>query len=467
MTYALSSKQLLIIFFAALSIRSCVMFFGIQPHTFYKQPDSNDYHQCAVSLVRGAGMYRTDVSLPIFWRTPGYPLFLAIWYYLMDQSPDSFQQARAAQQVALWVQIIAASTIPLLLFYLALLLTNHPLLSLGVAWIAVIHPGLVLASCYLLSEGIALIFFYLFLLAFYASCVRSQNIRWYIAPLCAAGALSIYTWMRPMGEFLGYFSTLFLIIAAHGPWKQNLKKATLFFLVLITTLAPWYIRNHHLTGKWFFCPTIGNYLNCFSVPKILRRTLGKPLIECHALAQQTAQYALAYKRRALAGSGLYISPADCTNVALPIIMAHPAYFLYDWTNEVIKTTFDLYSYQIIPMLDGSYWYDPLEEFLPEKIAACLWRYPMPWPLRLLCWSELLSLITLWIGLALGLWLWWWKRVATIAHLWWLCMPMIISIIGMTGGFGYARLRLPAEPLLIILSLASWFWLYHSYGKEKS
>jgi len=29
---------------------------------------------------------------------------------------------------------------------------------------------------------------------------------------------------------------------------------------------------------------------------------------------------------------------------------------------------------------------------------------------------------------------------------------------MTGGFGYARLRLPVEALMIMLSLTTWYWI---------
>lgn len=460
----LSYRHSILIFSTAFLIRACVMFFAIQPYGFYKQADSVDYHNCAVSIVTGHGMHRIDSQDPIFWRTPGYPPFLAFFYYLMGIKDYAFDKNSSAQCAAIWVQILFACCIPIILFYLAWILTQQQSLAFLIAWIATIHPGLVLASTYILTEGIALIFFYLFLLFLYKNCIGHGGS--YTTIIAAAVTLSIYTWMRPMGEIVGYISTLIIFFGGTDSFKTTAKKAVLFFTIFIITLAPWYWRNYQLTKELFFCPTIGNYLNCFSVPKILRRTLGRPLLECHQIALQDAGRESYRKRIALRGTGLHVSPEISKKVSLPIVMNYPGYFIYDWVIEVIKTTFDLYTYQMIPMLNDSYWYDPLEEFLPDKIADCLYKHPMPWYLRLLCWLELIGSLLLWIGLLAGFWVFVLhsyiaKKVPIFIknrqRMWILCIPMIGILVGMTGGFGYARLRLPAEPLLIILSLTWWFW----------
>lgn len=454
----LSYRHAALLFFVSLLIRGAVLFFAIIPHGFYKQADSNDYHNCALSIAMGHGMYRADTHEPIFWRTPGYPPFLAFFYRYFGIQHYTFDTNSTAQCAALWFQIFISSFIPCILFYLALLLTQHYTIAMLTAWITALHPGLILASTYILTEGLALIFFYLFLLFLYKNCVRSSGS--YYSIIASALLLSIYTWMRPMGECIGYGTTLLIFLGGIGSWSHTAKKAGLFLIIFFLTLFPWYWRNYNLTHEWFFCPTIGNYLNCFSVPKILRRTLSKPLTECHHIAQQHAGREVYKKRVALQGTGLYVSPNISKVVALPIIQQNFGYFIYDWIMEVSKTTFDFYTYHIIPMLNGSYWYDPIEEFLPDKIAACLYAYPMPWYLRLICWLEFLGALMLWIGLCAGFW----KFVITalvknsftsMLHLWLVCLPMICIIIGMTGGFGYARLRLPAEPLLIILSLTFW------------
>ena len=270
-----------------------------------------------------------------------------------------------------------------------------------------------------------------------------------------------------MGEFVAYFSAVLLALVSIGSWKQRLKTAGLFFVVFFLSLSPWYYRNYQLTGEYFFCPTIGTYLNCFAVPKLLRRTLNKPILECHQIAQQTA--AIEVRKQQDERPDKHISNNACKNAAFPIIARHPWYFMYDWMAEVIKTTFDLYTYQLIAMFEGSYWYDPIEEYLPEKISACLYASPLPWAARAICWLEFLFALLLWVGLFGGLWVCIIRPLINRNNImsytqkmnwvWITTIPMIGIIVGMTGGFGYARLRLPAETLLIILSLTFWYWLY--------
>lgn len=462
MNSALSIKQCSILFILAFAVRAIVFQWAIAPHNFFNQPDSPDYHLCAVSLATGNGMQRIDTKEPYFWRTPGYPPYLALFYYYFGLDSIHFKANKAAQIASIWLQIILASFIPIILFYLAFLITQSSGISFTVAYASVVHPGLVLASTYLLTEGLALIFFYLFLLALFALFFYRSK-QPVLLVFAAAVFLSIYTWMRPMGEFVGYLSTILILFGgAAARYKKNAQHALLFICLFMLSLAPWYWRNYKLTGEVFFCPTVGNYLNVFTVPKILRTVTGKPLLECHSLVQQQAAMAVAQKRRALFGTGKCVSPADTKVVAYPVVAAHPFLFAKEWIQEVLKTTFDLYSYQIIPMLDDTYWYDPLEEWLPDKIADCLYAHSMPLGVRILCWLEFICSLIVWIGLLGGFWLFvlraLYDRFAPrITKLWLLSIPLIGFILGMTGGFGYARLRLPAEPLLLLLSLTFWHW----------
>ena len=117
-----------------------------------------------------------------------------------------------------------------------------------------------------------------------------------------------------------------------------------------------------------------------------------------------------------------------------------------------------------------------EEYLPEKWAATLYKGTLPIAIRILGWIELIFMLMMWIGLLKGIVeyilypLYKRERLSGQMRIWITGALLIGATIGMTGGFGYARLRLPIEPLLIILSLTiliPWIFQMPSRSKNKN
>ncbi|MCX5922369.1 MAG: hypothetical protein NTX86_03505 [Candidatus Dependentiae bacterium] len=469
-----TAKNLSYLFIVALILRAATFFFYVQHEERYKQADSMDYHNSALAVGLGKGMTNLNNKQPIFWRTPGYPLFLSNFYKQCGIRHGGFTENMPAQKAAIWVQLILCSVIPIIVFFLALSLTSILSIAWITAWISVIHLGLILSSTFLLTEGITLIFFYLFLLFFYKSftCYGQTLIsdhRWKLHIILAAVMLAIATWIRPMGIFVSMVAMLLLAIIAHDSWWTKTKKITLFMLIFFGLLSPWYIRNYQLTGKPFFCPMFGIYLNAFVAPKILRELHNIPLEKTWNYMQQVANKQAIQELAKAQAKGKILCPdtaAGC--VAWPIVLDHPWITFKVWMPEVLKSTLDLYSSQLVSFANNSFTWDPLEEFLSEKVALCLYKQKMPLWMRLICWTEFLFSIALWISLFMGIWLFLvkslWLRfnvsddIKTQAALWFKLLFMIGAVMFMTGGFGYARLRLPVEPLMIILALS--FWHYH-------
>ncbi len=494
----LPKRHLFLLFFAALIIRCFVFFAFVQYEGRYQQADSMDYHNCAIGLWWGTGMHMADSHEPIFWRTPGYPLYLALFYTLFPEKKTGFADWRKAHTAAIVVQIILSSLIPILLWLLAMALTNSSILALLLAWISVLHPGFVLASTYILTEGLAVVLFLLFLVFFYKQlrAVGEQNFS-RLSLLSAALFLAAYTWMRPMGQFVAVVAICILFSFSRDQWKLRMRKVLWFALIFFAAIAPWYVRNHNLTGHWFFCPMSGPYLNSFCAPKIVRTVKEVPLEFAIRLLYKIATERAERARKELEGTGYVLARETiCGSIAWPLIKEYPLIFIRDWTKEVLKTTFDLYSYQFVAMTNGSFRYDPLEEFLSEKLAACLYKEGVPWWIRLVSYLELIYEILLWIGLLAGAWLFMlWPLypghpeyrasrgvskdssiqfaqklhksltmngldISQLHLLWWQVAPFIGAVLIMTGGFGYARLRLPVEGLMIILSLTWWLYRVH-------
>ncbi|MCK5632182.1 hypothetical protein KAH94_00365 [bacterium] len=466
-------KNLCILFFAAFLVRAATFQFYVQYNQRYKQPDSMDYHNCAISMTMGTGMHRPDNLQPIFWRTPGYPTFIHFFYKLFRIKSTKFAPNSAAHKAILWTQITLSSFLPLLLFFLILALTGVLSLAWIVAWIFVFHIGTVFASTYLLTEALSLLLFFPFLLFFYKSFSvwgEKKQSSFVLNTIIAALCLGIMTWIRPMGEFVSILATILIVVLGNALWKQKIKQIALFFIIFFLVTGGWYLRNYNITGKIFFCPMFGPYLNSFCAPKIIRDTTKYTLAQCingqykKAIHEAKIDDLLA-KRKGKRGC----KELSALKVALPVIKKHPWMFARDWIKEVLKTTFDLHSSLLVAFANNTFTYDPLEEFLTEKWQACLYKQPMSYGMRFFIFLELLFEILKWIGILLGAWLFLAvplikrstisKARKKITLLWLKVAPVIGAIVFMTGGFGYARLRLPVEPLMVLLSLTWYFWVF--------
>ncbi len=467
-----SWKNLSLLVIVAVIVRAAVFFFYIQHSERYHQADSNDYHVCAYLLTFYNQFTKPDGE-PIFWRTPGYPAMLVPFYSCAEQKDPTFSNYTATHKAILWTQLIMCSFIPLILFFLALLLTASYFIAWLVAWISVIHVGFVLSALYLLTDGPASLFFYLFLWCYYQTWnvigYPQRPKKWYLPLVGAALFLSAYTWMRPMGVFVALFSALLLLIS-NDRFVNTFKKIALFLIVFFTTLTPWYLRNYNLTGKLFFCPMSGGIMQAFCAPKVIRRVHGLPLETCTRTLYAQVIKRSEHEESLLKAQGkpLVVSKhLVCGEVAWPWIVQHPFMFAYDWIVQACKTAFDLYASQLVAFTNNTYTYDPIEEFLSYKVADCLYAAPIPWWMRIISWLEFLCYILVWIGIFAGSWLCCqqmyqsWQHKATLsayANTWIKLILMSGAIIIMTGGFGYARLRLPIEPLMLIAALM--FWTYN-------
>lgn len=468
----------------AFFVRAATFHYFVQHEERYCQPDSNDYHAGALCIAYGYGMSYPN-GRPMFWRTPGYPWYLSTFYSGNKPTDGAFSTHRSEQIKSIWVQIILCSFIPILAFQLAWAVTQTAIIAWILALISIFHLGIVLSSTFLLTDGLALLLFVLFLILFYRSFQFPHEINFYgknintrrpyLLLTGAALILGIYTWIRPMGQFIAILSSGLLLLSK-GNWSAVIKKSLCFLIIFFAAIFPWMWRNHELTGRWFFCPLFGLYLNAFNAPKILSRVENIPLKDAHkrlSIAAQAHAARLMEIKQRTGDRKILCTEMECMHTAWPLIAAHPGYFLYDWIVESCKTTFDLYASQLVAFAGNCFKWDPLIEYLDEKIKKCLYEQPMSWTMRALAWAEFISAIFLWLGILGGLFVFvfaaLWKRQWNLFYsygLLWLKTGIFIGVVVMqTGGFGYARLRLPVESLMLILGITFWWWMLHSRYKK--
>ena len=221
----------------------------------------------------------------------------------------------------------------------------------------------------------------------------------------------------------------------------------------------------------------GLYLNSFVAPKILRSLNGNTFEHNWRQCQLEAQKeAMKHVPEAMRTKKYLVLENIAGSVALPIIYAHPWYAFTAWMPEVFKSTFDLYSTQLTAFANDCWKWDPLKSFYPEKLAECHTKNLCPLLCALLlglnCFVQLHCGLSLFIGssalyvLAIN-----YKfQVSPEIRLWAPCGSKQLFLVGavlfMTGGFGYARLRLPVEPLMIILALTVWILPRSEKGNPK-
>lgn len=491
-----SFLQFFLIFCAAFVVRSTTFYWYVQHEERYCQPDSKDYHVAALCIAKGYGMHYPN-GRPMFWRTPGYPAYLSTFYDKYQYTNGTFEEHASQHKAAIWLQIFLCSFLPLLIFYLAFILTHSNPIAWLAALVSIVHLGFVLASTFLLTDALASLFFVLFLIFLYRSFTLGnyisndgipqnsaakrkplKNNHTLINLILAALTLATYTWMRPMGQFVA-LACIPLFICSAENWKIIFKKIAYFLIIFAACLFPWFWRNYQLTGKCFFCPLFGLYLNCFNAPKILARIENIPLTEAHKKLSVAATYATGFEYERLKRENsdkVVVGEMVHLQTALPVIKEHPWYFLYDWMVEVTKTTFDLYSSQLVAFAANCFKWDPIVEYLDEKIANCLYAQPMSWFMRSLAWIEFISLLLLWMGIFGGILLFMCLPLIkkqtvlfqTYGLLWLKTGILIGAVVMQTGGFGYARLRLPIEPLMLILGITFWWWIItQKINKETS
>ncbi|MCL4361640.1 hypothetical protein M1446_04785 [Candidatus Dependentiae bacterium] len=479
-----SFKNFFILFLITFLLRAFTFYFYIQHEERYHQADSMDYHNGALCISLGHGMsLPTQYGYqPIFWRTPGYPTYLSMFYKFFGITNTDFSANSSAQKASIWIQIFLCSFLPILIFYLALILTSSLQIAWLAAWISSFHIGYILASTYLLTDALGALIFTAFLIFFYSAFsiegeIKKRKIN-FLYLIFAALFLGTYTWVRPMGQTIALVSTV-MILFAHATWPKKFASSFLFFIIFFATLFPWCVRNYCWTGKFFYWPVIGTYLTCFSAPKIHSKVYNLPLQESHKIVTQLGgQYTWQEMVKLKQENSPYVvcPQLACLPAAMSIIKVHPFIFLKDWITEVFKTTFDLYSSQLVALAKNCYKFDPMIEYLSEKFAECLYKEKIPIWARLISWIEFIFYIFVWLGIFLGIFYFLIlpifnhhvrKSALINSAILFLKTGFIIgATIAPTGGFGYARLRLPIESLIIILALYFWFWIFY-YAKKRN
>ena len=411
----------------------------------YMQYDSAMYHDTAVALASGNGFSNPD-GTPHFWRVPGYPTFLAFFYTFVGVKATS------------WIQIFFASFIPLLIFFLTLVLFPQGMLLAKIASMyAAFHLGLVIFSSFLMSEWLFIIFSLLFFIVYYrainlvAEKEKSSILSWFMAGI----VLGIASLIRPVGHYVLFLSIILLFLSfKEFIHKIHASRALIFGWSIIC--IPWLVRNFMLGGVFAFHAMAGNHFLAYCIIPAQMQATGASAKEVGKKLNKELDTMLVKEKK---GKGRSLSKLEVSVVGQRLAwrhgIMHPWIIIKNGIINMVKTGISLYSSELMRIEKGfpPYWYNKERTWWQVLSRFFIPQVSHPF-LAMLIYLEMLFLALTLLGLGgfifsacTGSFLLWASAIKTV--------PFIMLFIILSFATGFARMRLPIEPLMIILALHYW------------
>ncbi len=395
--------------------------------------DSAHYHSLAQSLESGNG-YVDKQNKPYFYRLPGYSFFLASCYYLFKNSAVA----------ALWSQVILSILIPLFIFFLTrILFPSYPKAHLFATLLASLHPGYLIYSGLMMSETLFIILFILFTIMFFKIVQHPTQID---ALLCGL-ILGLTSLVRPVGHLLLPL-ILGLLMLSPLTSKQKISSSLILTCTWGFTISWWLIRNYHFTGMIFFHTLGGPHFLNHCAAKLLMKQQNCSYNEAqniayHEVNQQITQQENIFNRPLLEIEETRIMEQYTKKLMLTSKSETIKLFLLNW----FKTLCGLYSSELLVIESGG----RLPSYNQETtLTQKLYRFINPetqTSIRFFIYYEILFFLLMIIGFCIGFY-------ELITHNFFLAsfiFIMITSIIFLSLGCGFARLRLPVEHFFIMLT----------------
>jgi len=224
------------------------------------QADSADYLETAQVLTSHGAFAKTnpDGSLRYeFYRTPGYPVFLAFLQGFAKFSVNGviFVQILLTL-LAAWIACKTARLIDPKIVFLS--------------WLIVLYdPPVTIFSLMILAETLFLILMAVFMFIF-IKYLRNGKISLIIL---SALVLVLATYVRPISYYLGALVTIFIIYASirAKSFKKAIIHALVFLVIVYSLLGVWQERNYKRFGQKYFCNVVLDGYKYFGLYKSYSR----------------------------------------------------------------------------------------------------------------------------------------------------------------------------------------------------
>jgi len=509
-TLSLKEKKcIIILFFISLLVRFAAYFFYLRHENRFWQVDSQTYHSVGSQLAQGKGFTNVDGN-DHFYRLPGYPIFIALSYTLFGHNKHAvlWMQIVLAAVIPLLIFLLSLVLFPL-----------RRRLAVVASFYSTFHIGLVLYASFFMSETLFLVFFLLFLLFFFASfhlwfCPYSQEeacksnntdahdkillstmprasmeVPGYEAfcqkintecTSCVCDAedivtrrlvfaglfLGIASLIRPVGHYVIVVSTLLLLLS-NDTLVRKCTKVIALGVAWFFPVSLWLTRNFFLTSHLFFHTLPGGHFLYLSASRVVSNVNHCSYQEARQRLRETIEHDIQEDEKVVGRPLLEIERCiKHEQLARTWFMHYPGIAAQLWLTDMCRTSLSLYSSEILYLEQGR---PEIPYFDSGRTFMSLFKkYLVPktnnFLLLLLIYYEILTFFLILLGFcgsivrhAIRLF----KRHKhsyTYLHdldITMQAIPIMILFIALALAGGYARMRLPIEPLLIIFSLSGW------------
>ena len=204
---------------------------------FYQGGDSPGYMLLAKNLAEHGTLSFADgyPYHPTNFRTPGYPLFLALVYLIFD----SFVPA------IFFGAFISAFAAPLI--YLIAKEIFSEKIAFGAGILTAVEPMGLFLGVSILTEGVFTPILFLTILYFVRYLkMEGHSYLWYSAALLGAATL-----IRPIAFYFWPLAVIFIFYKTKNlGWRPVLKAATVFVAIFFLVLSPWLVSNKISVNSW-------------------------------------------------------------------------------------------------------------------------------------------------------------------------------------------------------------------------
>lgn len=226
----------------------------------YPGGDANHYRVLAEALVEKHA-FVIPSGIPESDRTPGYPLFLAVFYAL----------TRNWILVALGQSLLLAF-VPIFTYFLANRFFGRTV-GLAAGFLTAIDPVRLFNSSVLLSDGLFTLLFLASLGLFFKYVDSSDKPLWYI--LIVGFILGYATLVRQVGLLLPLFFLVYLFISRKVKFP-SFKLVALLMGGFLIFVIPWSVRNKIVFDRWQLSPEGLRIVAYHHVTAFMEFKSGKP-----------------------------------------------------------------------------------------------------------------------------------------------------------------------------------------------